>query len=299
MEGDHSDARIGDLGPRGLRRGSATRRQVSRRSVVAVFVAAVSIIGPAVPATASAATDLPDPVPCPGCWQAPPVTSWQWQLSSTVDTGVDVQMYGIDGFDNPASLVATLHGDGRRVVCYISAGSVEKWRPDAGRFPERIIGKRLEGWAGERWLDVRRRGVLRDIMQQRVQMCADKGFDAVEFDNVDGWSNRTGFPLRGSDQLRYNVMLANLAHAAGLSAFLKNDVEQIRRLLPYFDMALNEECFSYDECDLLLPFLDAGKAVFHVEYELDTADFCPQANAMNMNSLKKRWSLGVWRVACR
>lgn len=272
---------------------------MKRRGLAATFVAVVLLGGTAFQGTASAATDLPDPVPCPGCWQAPPVTSWQWQLSGTVDTSVDVQMYGIDGFENPASLVTTLHGAGRHVVCYISAGSVEKWRPDAGRFPQRVIGRKLEGWAGERWLDVRRRSALRGIMQKRVQMCADKGFDGVEFDNVDGWSNRTGFPLRRSDQLRYNAMLANLAHSAGLSAFLKNDLEQVQQLLPYFDMALNEECFSYNECDLLQPFLDAGKAVFHVEYELETADFCPQANAMNMNSLKKKWSLGAWRVACR
>jgi len=37
-------------------------------------------------------------------------------------------------------------------------------------------------------------------------------------------------------------------------------------LEPLFDWALNEECLSYDECDLLKPFLEAGKAVFHVEY---------------------------------
>jgi hypothetical protein len=73
----------------------------------------------------------------------------------------------------------------------------------------------------------------------------------------------------------------------------------VRTLLPYFDFSLNEQCFQYHECDKLTPFVDAGKAVFGVEYHLDTADFCPDANAMDFNFLKKKLSLRAWRVACR
>lgn len=256
----------------------------------------LSVSSPA--ATASAASTLPDPAPCSDCWEPAPVTSWQWQLSGAVDTSFDVDMYDIDGFENPSSLVEFLQGAGRRVVCYLSAGSVEIWRPDADRFASRLVGRRLDGWAGERWLDVRRRGSLRPIMQRRVDMCAAKGFDGIEFDNVDGWANRTGFRITRADQLRYNVMLANMAHRAGLAVLLKNDLEQVPRLLPYFEGALDEECFRYRECDLLQPFLDAGKPVFQVEYDVAVEDFCPQANLMGFNSLRKRWSLGAWRVAC-
>lgn len=95
------------------------------------------------------------------------------------------------------------------------------------------------------------------------------------------------------------MWLANQAHRRGLSVALKNDVEQVEDLVDYFDFALNEECFTYDECDLLAPFVDAGKAVFGVEYELDTDEFCPQANDLNFNFLKKKLSLRAWRVACR
>jgi hypothetical protein len=136
-------------------------------------------------------------------------------------------------------------------------------------------------------------------MKDRMDRCARKGFDGIEFDNVDGYSNATGFPLTAGDQLRYDVWLANQAHRRGLSVALKNDVEQVDDLLPYFDYALNEECFTYDECDRLTPFVDAGKAVFGVEYELDTDEFCPQANDLNFNFLKKKLSLRVWRVPCR
>jgi hypothetical protein len=242
---------------------------------------------------------LPSPTPCVACWQPPQDTSWQWQLSGTVDTSVDVAMYDIDMFDNPASLVTSLHNDGRHVVCYISAGSIEKWRPDKSEFPDRIIGRPLDGWPGERYLDIRKLTILRRLMGARLDLCASKGFDAVEFDNVDAWSANTGFPLRRDDQLAYNAMLANMAHERGLSAALKNDVEQVKQLEPYFDFALDEECFTYHECDRLQPFIDAGKAVFQVEYNLPTSSFCPQANTMNFNSLKKKLNLGSWRVACR
>jgi len=36
-----------------------------------------------------------------------------------------------------------------------------------------------------------------------------------------------------------------------------------------------------------------------VEYKLATSQFCPQANVMNFNSLKKHLNLDAYRVACR
>src|SRR2546423_741249 len=73
-------------------------------------------------ATSAAASlskeSLPPPVPCPGCWQPALNTSWQWQLSGKVDQSFNVVMYDIDMFDNPASVVQSLHAAGRIVVCY-------------------------------------------------------------------------------------------------------------------------------------------------------------------------------------
>jgi hypothetical protein len=207
-------------------------------------------------------------------------------------------MYDIDLFDNSASVVASLHAQGRKVVCYVSAGSWENWRPDAGQFPESVKGK-SNGWPGEKWLDIRRLDVLGPIMEARMDLCQAKGFDGIEFDNVDGYDNNTGFPLTYQDQITYNKFLANAAHARGLSAGLKNDVEQVVDLLPFFDWALSEECFQYDECDALLPFVRAGKAVFVVEYALSTSQFCPQANAMNFNAMRKNLDLDAYREPCR
>jgi hypothetical protein len=240
----------------------------------------------------------PAPSACQGCWHPALNTSWQWQLSGTVDTSVDVEMYDIDGFENHGAVVADLHDAGREVVCYISAGSWENWRPDAGRFPSSVKGA-SNGWPGEKWLDIRRLNVLGPIMRDRVQMCAQRGYDAVEFDNVDGYQNHTGFPLTGADQLTYDIFLANLAHKQEMSAVLKNDLNQIPKLLPYFDIALNEQCFQYSECGKLRAFVNAGKPVFGVEYKLEPTEFCPEANSMNFNFLKKKLSLGPGRTPCR
>ena len=88
---------------------------------------------------------------------------WQWQLNGELDLSVAVPVYDVDGFDTPASAVESLHEDGRRVICYISAGSFEDWRPDAHRYPASVLGK-SNGWPGERWLDIRRLDVLAPIL---------------------------------------------------------------------------------------------------------------------------------------
>jgi len=232
-------------------------------------------------------------------WQPRPGTSWQWQLTGTVVTTFDVNMYDIDLFDVPRSVIDELHADGRVVICYFSAGSWEEWRPDARQFPPSLLGKPLEGWPDERWLDIRRLDLLGPLMEARLDRAVNKGCDGVEPDNVDGYANDTGFKLTFQDQLDYNRWLAAQAHARGLSVGLKNDMDQVTQLLPAFDWALNEQCFQYNECHLLVPFVQAGKAVFGVEYELEPAEFCLQAIAMNFDWLRKKWELDAWRRSCR
>jgi hypothetical protein len=256
--------------------------------------------GGAAPQADRRSVTLAAPVGCPGCWHPRLRISWQWQLQNPPKAAnlLDVRMYDVDGFEARAALVDALRAHGIKAVCYLSAGSWESFRPDAGDFPDTVLG-RSNGWPGERWLDIRQLDVLGPLMEARLDRCAAKGFDAIEFDNVDGYQNRTGFPLTGRQQLRYDVFLANAAHARGLSALLKNDLGQVKRLEPYFDAALNEQCHQYSECGRLVPFVDAGKPVFGVEYKLAVGEFCPRANARNFNFLKKRLALDAWRVPCR
>ena len=48
----------------------------------------------------------------------------------------------------------------------------------------------------------------------------------------------------------------------------------------------------------LTPFIEAGKAVFHVEYTGSTAAFCPDSRRLKLSSMLKKPELGVWREPC-
>ena len=238
----------------------------------------------------------------PAVWRPSIGSTWQWQLTGLpVDLSVDAQVYDIDLFDNEASLVAALHVRGRKVICYLSAGTWEDWRPDKDQFPRGVIGREYEGWEGERWLDIRQIELLAPVMRSRLDLCKQKGFDAVELDNLDGYDNETGFPLTAADQLRYNQWLANEAHQRGLSIGLKNDPDQASKLEPYFDWALTEDCFAGDWCGQMLPFIKSGKAVFAAEYSdsgVSLNEACRQAREMRFSMILKNRDLDVYRGTC-
>lgn len=230
-------------------------------------------------------------------WRPTVGMTWQWQLSGKLDRSVDVDVYDVDMFETSAATVRALHAKGRAVICYINVGSWENFRPDAGKFPRSVKGS-SNGWPGERWLDIRQRDILRPLMKQRMKKCAKKGFDGVEPDLMDAFSNATGFPITAADQLRYNRMIARIAHSLGLAVGLKGDPEQAARLVKHFDFAINEQCVEYDECDLLSVFIAAGKPVFHVEYTLSLREFCPVTKKLKFSSMRKRLNLGAWRKPC-
>lgn len=246
--------------------------------------------------------DIPSAAASSDWWRPGVGTTWQLQLTGQpIDGSFDVDMYDIDMFDNDASTVTALHAQGRIVICYISAGSWEDWRPDAAQFPAEVIGKDYSGWEGEKWLDIRQIDLLAPIMRARLDQCAAKGFDGIDPDNIDGYTNDTGFPLTYEDQLAYNIWLANEAHLRGLSIGLKNDEDQARDLLPYFDWALTESCFDQGWCKELLPFIAAGKPVFAAEYTdsgITTDDFCPQAMAWNFSAILKNRDLDAYLETC-
>jgi hypothetical protein len=240
-----------------------------------------------------------DAVP-PAVWHPMPGTSWQWQLSGTIDTSFDVAMYDVDLFETPQATIDALHAAGRKVICYVDAGSWEPNRPDSAQFPAEVRGKALVGWPDERWLDIRDARV-RTLIDARLDVAVTKHCDGVEPDNVDGYANDTGFPLTVDDQLSFDRHLAQAGHGRGLSVGLKNDLDQIGELEGDFDWALDEQCFQYDECDLLTAFVTAHKAVFEVEYgapSLSTT-ICPMANARDFDTLIKNVQLDAPRTACR
>lgn len=83
--------------------------------------------------------------------------------------------------DSSAETVEAFHAKGHSVICYFSAGSWEKYRSDAGEFPEEALGKVMDGWPDEKWVDTRNQGV-RDLMRKRIQEAKEKGCDGVDPD---------------------------------------------------------------------------------------------------------------------
>ncbi len=206
-------------------------------------------------------------------------------------------MFDVDGFTTSAATVAELHRRGRKVICYVEVGSAEDFRPDYKKWPPEVLGK-TNGWPGERWVDIRQPEKLRPVLAARFDMCRDKGFDAIEPDLMDGYANDTGFPLTAADQLTFNRWVAKLAHDRNMSVGLKNDVEQVPQLVEHFEFAVNESCARYDECAALKPFTDAGKAVFHTEYDTPPAAYCARSKTLKLSSLGKNQELDASRTTC-
>ena len=248
-----------------------------------------------------------------GQWYQPPVgASWQWQLyvdeEHPLNTSYDVAIYNIDLFNTSEDTIRGLQDAGHRVVCYFSAGSWENYRRDRDQFDRQDLGKTLDGWPAERWLDIRSPNVHR-LMTERLDLAAAKGCDAVEPDNVQGYLEDTGFDLDAEDQLAYNRFIANQARSRGLGVALKNSLEQVEELVDYFDFSINEQCFQYNECDYLMPFIVAGKPVLHPEYPAHNDDlglddpsvarFCEAAQRRQFSTLILPVNLDdSFRVAC-
>jgi hypothetical protein len=218
---------------------------------------------------------------------------------ATIDT--PAQVVDVDLFDIRKRTVSALKAQGKRVICYMSAGSWENWRPDKADFPAAVKGNPYDGWPGERWLDIRNLAVLGPIMQARLDLCKRKGFDAVDPDNVDGYQADTGFPLTRSDNVRYLKFLAREAHKRGLAIGLKNAGDISRFVLNNVDFAVTEDCFDQGWCRTSRNFIAAGKPVFAIEYTdngINFGGFCRQSANVGLSPIYKRRDLGVWERRC-
>ena len=65
-----------------------------------------------------------------GKWYRPPVNAtWTWQIQGKFNTAYDTDIYDIDLFDSAPELIDSLHRQGRKVICYFSAGTWESGDP--------------------------------------------------------------------------------------------------------------------------------------------------------------------------
>ncbi|KAF2643287.1 hypothetical protein P280DRAFT_467339 [Massarina eburnea CBS 473.64] len=184
----------------------------------------------------------------------------------TISSNTAFSVIDIDLFDNDAATIADLRSADKKVICYFSAGTREDWREDKGSFQSSDYGNAMEDWEGENWVNVKSENV-KAIMKKRITMAKEKGCDAVDPDNVDGFSgNQDGWGYQQADYADYVKYLATESASAGLAIGLKNALDLIPDVLDVVQFAVNEQCHEYSECIQYKPFTTANKAVFNIEY---------------------------------
>jgi hypothetical protein len=251
----------------------------------------------------SSSTEIPlTDAPSNARWRPAPGLSWQWQIGDmNIDTSIEADVYDIDLYVDQ-SIIDDLHTKGRKVICYVSVGSYEDWRPDKDQFPAEVLGNDYDGWPGEKWLDIRLIDKLAPIMLARLDLCASKGFDGFEPDNMEIYTNNTGFPLTYEDQLKYALWLAEEAHKRGLAIGQKNASDQVVDLVDVYDFAITEDYFFYNEAESMIPYIKKGKPVFAAEYtDLpgDFAEFCKKSRELHFSTILKNRGLDSWIQTCK
>jgi hypothetical protein len=153
-------------------------------------------------------------------------------------------------------------------ICYVNAFQTQPNergtnRPDEhSNWPKRLVLEKLgddPNWGGEYLIDIRnakkRRRAARWVGQM-IAGCDNKGYEAVEYDNLDSWTRFDGTPLERkvpfgkSDALAFARLLAKRAHTRDLAVGQKNTADVTRRQSRKagFDFAIAEECARYREC---------------------------------------------------
>jgi Glycoside-hydrolase family GH114 len=217
---------------------------------------------------------LPAPLPCqaaPGrhCWYPPHLDAtghpmrWDWQIGRVTPlqrTGAHaVDIYDIDGFLTTPAEVRAIHTWWQaatlphpKAVCYLDL-AWEDYRPDGtpGQyFPAATLGNVYFGYPQERWVDFRQLDALKPMLDERIRMCAAKGFDAVELDDIDSFDppSTTGFHLTPGDAQNYLAYAFNEIHRYGMTGLWKNSPLLSWWGRRYTDGAVVEECYVYHQC---------------------------------------------------
>jgi hypothetical protein len=219
---------------------------------------------------------LPAPLPCTrpdggSCWYPAHLDRtghpmrWDWQIGRVTPLqragqhAVDI--YDIDGFLTTPAEIQRIHTAWPastlahpKAVCYLDL-AWEDYRPDAspapgGRFPAATLGKIYYGYPEERWVDFRQLDALKPMLNARIAMCASKGFDAVELDDIDSFDppSTTGFHLTPGDAQNYLAYAFNQVHRDGMTALWKNSPLLASWGVRYTDGAVVEECYTYGGC---------------------------------------------------
>lgn len=221
------------------------------------------------------------PAPEPAShWKPAPGLTWYWQLTGDIDMNRDVDVYDID-YQKPASTVAALHAKGKKVIAYVPVGDWESYRPDSYDFPEEALCGAIDGWP-ERYIDIRNPKAVQ-LIKARIALAAEAGFDGIEGDVVDLHYQNTGCrtKITNAEMTAYLKDLTDYAHSLGLAYFAKNTSEDAAAWSKFTDGVVVEEAYEWNEAAGYMPYINAGKPVFAVEYDSGTmsAAACNDANS--------------------
>ena len=187
--------------------------------------------------------------------EPPPIGApFDYQLGGDAPLPPGVGIVARDWFAG-ASPPAGIYG-----ICYINAFQTQPPddadRPDErGAWPAEVVTTFEDPqWPGEFVIDLATptlRAAAADHVMTMIDRCAERGFRAVEFDNLDSYSRFEALPFGLDEALLYATALVRHAHSRGLAAGQKNTVELTReqsRTQVGFDFVVVEECGEFDEC---------------------------------------------------
>lgn len=227
----------------------------------------------------------------------PTGVTWDWQLQPPLELSALVDVLVLDPDEVSRADLAALTAREVTTVCYVSVGTWEDWRSDAGDFPQAALGNAYDGWPGERFLDIRAPALL-PLMAARFRRCAEMDFDAVEPDNIDLHINATGFDIDADSVVAYFAALSGMAGDLGLLIAQKNAGDLTARLAPLADFAMAENCLTDGWCDQLSAYPDTGRAILAAEYTRRSAAACAAALEHGLSLIFKRRALTRWRQIC-
>lgn len=248
-------------------------------------------------------TEMVDTSPLPNdktTWWRPSVgESFDWVLDD-LRTGdaFTADIVDVDAFTTTGEQVTALHAQGKKVIAYISFGTIENDRSDAGLLPGEVIGSKYPEWPDEKWIDIRQLEKIKPWLNSRFNMVLRKGFDAIEPDNLDSYSNATGFNINIADARQYCDLLIAMAHRNGLGIGQKNVPELAGAYSDKFDWILTEDAFHQGWQTEVSVYIGKGKPVFAVEYTDELSqkkferDVCPSARNMRYTAILKKRETG-------
>jgi hypothetical protein len=214
-------------------------------------------------------------------WELPTANAkFDYQIGGDYPLPSGVQVVSRDWFIGEAP--GSAYG-----ICYVNAFQTQADeagvdRPDEkSNWPQDLVLTELgddPNWGGEYLVDIstaQKRQEAADWIQPMLETCAEKGFKAVEFDNLDSWTRFDGTPVADqvpfekTEAVAYASLLVDDAHELGLAAAQKNTTDLTRaeaREQIGFDFAIAEECGRWKECGYYRSLY--GNLVFVIEYRL-------------------------------